>query len=311
MSRDNKWSSLIYRRLQWDELDLVVLRKAIELARDEDCAGHGIVTTNPLTGGDATSEALFPREKQVSAQIIAREKLTVCGLHLVPLILAVYHHDFSYQTDYKDGDTVDKGMRICTVTGPVRQLLSAERVLLNYTQFLSGVATRTAEFVQAMGDTNTKLLDTRKTHPGYRALLKYAVTCGGGWNHRLGLHDRIMVKDNHLAFYGSSSGERLTQAILQARKFRPDLPIEVEIDEMEQLEPVLEAEPDIILLDNFSLSDIRKALRRIQQQAWTEASGKIQLDDIPTYAQLGLDFLSTGATVHQSRWVDIGLDWDG
>jgi len=200
------------------------------------------------------------------------------------------------------------GTRLATLTGDPRTLLSAERVLLNFLQRLSGVATTTARHVAALGPGPTRLLDTRKTTPGYRMLEKYAVACGGAWNHRLGLFDRVMLKDNHLALLGSA--DDLAAAITRAKNAAPDLPVEVEIDRLDQLPPVLAAGADIILLDNLSPARLRPALALIAGRAITEASGGITLKTLPRYANLGLDFVSTGALVHQAPWADIGLDWE-
>lgn len=308
--KNKKWESFLYRRLQWEDLDTGYLRHLAELARDEDCEGVGLRATDSLIKGDATSQALFQTDKKGSAQLIGREPMAVCGLKLIPILLATYDEQLTFHTDHQDGDLLEAGCCLGIVTGPVGSLLTAERVFLNFIQFLSGISTLTQSFVRALEPSSTKLLDTRKTHPGYRMLIKYAVACGGGWNHRLGLYDRIMIKDNHLAFSGATGGTRLTDAILQARNKRPDLPIEVEVDGLDQLESVLAAKPDVILLDNFTANEIKDALSIIDDEAWTEASGQINLGNIGQYADLGLDFISTGSTVHQSQWVDIGLDWN-
>jgi nicotinate-nucleotide pyrophosphorylase (carboxylating) len=181
--------------------------------------------------------------------------------------------------------------------------------LLNFLQRLSGIATYTRAHVRALGDSPTRLLDTRKTTPGYRALEKYAVATGGAWNHRLGLFDRVLIKDNHLAASGATRGDRLAHAVRLARRRAPHLRIEVEIDALDQLDPVLEARADVVMFDNFSLPDLRLAVARASGRTRTEASGGITLATLPALAHVGLDFISTGALVHQSTWIDIGLDW--
>ena len=153
------------------------------------------------------------------------------------------------------------------------------------------------------------LLDTRKTLPGYRMLQKYAFACGGGYNHRIGLFDRIMLKDNHLAVAGATGGNRLSETVAIAVNTCENIHVEVEVDCLEQITPALEAGADIILLDNFSLPELKQAVSMIAGRAWTEASGGITLDNLPALGDLGLDFISAGAPVHQSRWKDIGLDW--
>ena len=153
------------------------------------------------------------------------------------------------------------------------------------------------------------MLDTRKTLPGYRVLQKYAFACGGGYNHRIGLFDRVMLKDNHLAVAGATGGNRLTETVALAVNTCKDLAIEVEVDTLEQIPPVIEAGADIILLDNFSIGELRRAIDLIDGRACSEASGGIQIDTLPALGELGLDFISTGAPIHQSTWKDIGLDW--
>jgi nicotinate-nucleotide pyrophosphorylase (carboxylating) len=189
-------------------------------------------------------------------------------------------------------------------------LLSAERVLLNFLQKLTGIATLTAVYAAGLANTSSRLLDTRKTTPGWRMLEKYAVATGGGWNHRLGLFDRIMLKDNHLAAGHAVGGGQLAALVRHARAVRPDLLVECEVDALEQIAPVLEAEADVILLDNFSPETLRAALGEIGNLAWTEASGGITLENIGDIAKIGPDFISTGALTHQAAWVDVGLDWE-
>jgi nicotinate-nucleotide pyrophosphorylase (carboxylating) len=198
---------------------------------------------------------------------------------------------------------------LARLEGPARRLLEAERVLLNFLQRLSGIATHTAAHVRALGRTHTRLIDTRKTTPGWRMLEKYAVACGGAWNHRLGLFDRVLIKDNHLAASGATRGDRLAAAVRLARRRAPDLAIEVEVDELAQLPPVLDAGADVVLLDNFTPAQLRRAVALVAGRARTEASGGVTLRSLPALAHLGLDFISSGALVHQSTWVDIGLDW--
>ncbi len=245
----------------------------------------------------------------------------VCGLPLLPLILSAYGGRSTAQLHTHDGARVNPGAILATLTGDSRTLLAAERVALNFIQRLSGVATQTRRHVDALGEGRTRLLDTRKTTPGYRMLEKYAVACGGGWNHRLGLFDRVMLKDNHLALIGFSTPpdrgsdartigqHRLSAAVTAARKAEPSLPVEVEIDRLDQIPAVLAAGADVILLDNFSPARLRRAVALIGGRAFTEASGGITLKTLPRLAGLGLDFVSTGALVHRSVWVDIGLDW--
>lgn len=298
----------LVQRLAWDDLDRAHLRRLVEQARDEDLAGLGLVPgRRPKIAGDRSTGSLVAPPRAGSADVVSRQALTVCGLPLLSLILSVYSGRGTVQPRVRDGATVEPGTVLATLSGDPRTLLTAERVALNFLQHLSGIATQTRRYVQALGEGRTRLLDTRKTTPGYRMLEKYAVGCGGGWNHRLGLFDRVMLKDNHLALLGS--GDDLAAAVARARRVAPDLPVEVEIDRLDQLTAVLDAGADVILLDNFTPARLRRAIDLIRGRALTEASGGITLRALPKLAGIGLDFVSTGALVHQSVWVDIGLDW--
>jgi nicotinate-nucleotide pyrophosphorylase (carboxylating) len=301
-------SRTVIKRLDWDEFDLAYLRHLVEIARDEDLAGLGL-RARPRVSGDRSTASLITATRRSSADLIAREPLVVCGLKLLPLILKAYGGKATATLHAKDGAGVARGGVLATLVGDPRVLLAAERIVLNFLQRLSGIATQTRRYADALGRSRTRLLDTRKTTPGYRMLEKYAVACGGGWNHRLGLFDRVMLKDNHLALLGSHGG--LPEAVARAKKSAPDLPVEVEVDRIEQIPSVLAAGADIILLDNFTPAQLRKAVALIGRRAFTEASGGITLKTLPKLANFGLDFASTGALVHQSSWVDIGLDWCG
>lgn len=295
-------------QISWKDLDPSFLKTLIDLARKEDLVGSGF-RRRPAHRGDVTTRSLIPDAQPGSAELVAREDMVICGLPLVPMILENYGAARGFRALSRDGDRVQAGEVIGRIKAPAGILLTAERVILNFLQRLGGIATQTAHFVELLDDSDTRILDTRKTTPGYRALEKYAVACGGAWNHRLGLYDRVMIKDNHLAARDSGSGQALKDAVITARRRNPDLMIEVEVDELAQLGPVLEAGPEIILLDNFSPSGIRRAVALIDGRAAIEASGGISLRTLPRYTRLGLDFISCGALVHQSRWVDIGLDW--
>ncbi|MEZ5275362.1 MAG: carboxylating nicotinate-nucleotide diphosphorylase [Opitutaceae bacterium] len=295
-------------QISWSDLEPSALRTLISLARREDLSGSGF-RRSAAHRGDVTTRSLIAPATAGRARLVARQPMVVCGLPLVPLILDCYGQSTGFRPLRRDGDTVEAGDALGQFSLPAARLLTAERVILNFLQHLSGIATQTARFARLLAESPTRILDTRKTTPGYRALEKYAVARGGGWNHRLGLYDRVMIKDNHLAARDSGTGSALRDAILAARRRNPDLLIEVEVDALDQIPAVMEALPEIILLDNFTPSAIRQAVRLIAGRAAIEASGGITLDSIPAYAHLGLDFISSGALVHQSRWVDIGLDW--
>jgi nicotinate-nucleotide pyrophosphorylase (carboxylating) len=295
-------------KVSWADIDPVYARGLIDLARREDLYGSGFRQKSPHRG-DVTTRGLFAPTVPGEARLTARESMTVCGLPMVPLILESYGAAGGFRPCCRDGDPVSRGDTLGTFDLSAARLLSAERVILNFLQRLSGVATQSARFVQALGNSKTRILDTRKTTPGFRALEKYAAARGGAWNHRLGLNDRVLIKDNHLAARDSGTGQALKNAVLVSREKNPGLLIEVEVDRFDQLPPVIDARPDVIMLDNFKPTDIRKAVSLIDGRTATEASGGISLKTLPRLAQLGLDFISCGALVHQSRWVDIGLDW--
>jgi nicotinate-nucleotide pyrophosphorylase (carboxylating) len=298
------------QRLAWADLDPDALRTLILLARAEDLGGWGLhARRRPPRAGDVTTAAVVGRSRG-RAELRARRAMVVCGLPLVPLVLREYGSGRARFTPaVDDGASVAAGALLGTIAGPAADLLEAERVLLNFLQRLSGIATHTARYVRALGSSRTRLLDTRKTTPGYRMLEKYAVGCGGAWNHRLGLFDRVMIKDNHLAAAGATRGARLAAAVQAARASAKGLPVEVEVDALDQLPPVLEAGADIVLLDNFTRAQLRRAVALVGGRACTEASGGITLKTLPRLGGLGLDFISSGALVHQSTWIDIGLDW--
>ncbi|MFP4282482.1 MAG: carboxylating nicotinate-nucleotide diphosphorylase [Opitutales bacterium] len=296
------------RRVGWADLDPAFLRELIARARAEDLQGAGFLEASSGPR-DVTTALLSPRAEG-RAHLVARQTMTVCGLPLVPLVAEAYGRGFALHEAVEDGATLAPGEPLGRLEGNVAAMLSAERVLLNLLQHLSGVATETARYVAALGDSTTRLLDTRKTTPGYRALEKYAVASGGGWNHRLGLYDRVMLKDNHLAVAGAA-GETLEALTRRARQRWPELVVEVEVDRLDQIPPLLAAGADVIMLDNFNDAELGAALALIAGRAATEASGGITLERLPRLAALGLDFISTGATVHQAPWVDIGLDWEG
>ncbi len=300
--------SKYFRQIQWADLDEAYLRAAVLRARDEDLQGAGLLN-KPTHEKDLTTDAIgFDRETG-SAVLKARQPMVVCGLNLIPLILGAYGGPLEVNLKTQDGVYLHKDTELGTLTGSISQILQAERIILNFLQYLSGIATNTYEYCQMLADSPTRLLDTRKTTPGYRMLEKYAVACGGGWNHRLGLFDWILIKDNHLSGAGAASGQSLKERVLRAKQLYPDVALEVEVDELAQIEPALDGGADIIMLDNFDDIDLAKAVSLIKNRAITEASGGINLQRLQNIRSLGLDYISIGALIHQSQWVDMGLDW--
>ena len=237
--------------------------------------------------------------------------MTLCGINLFPLIAEAFHaSEVEIENSVKDGTDIEEGQAIATIKGPQTEILLIERTVLNFLQKLSGIATKTRFFVDLIEQHEVGLLDTRKTTPGLRSLEKYATTCGGGYNHRMGLYDRILVKDNHLAAAGIDSPSKLETFVSRIKNGQPHLLVEVEIDDLDQLDAVLEGGADAVLLDNFVPEEIAKARERNQNHAILEASGGINEQNISLYAQARPHFISTGAPVHASRWLDLGLDWN-
>lgn len=309
--KDQTYIDHLVRRITWDDLDKNYLESLVRTARAEDIEGLGLAV-KPKVAADITTRSLTPSIK-TKTYLCARRDMVVCGMELAQIILKVYEEasdDFECKLTVlvKDGDKVGKGAKLGIVEGSARVILQAERIMLNFLQRLSGVATETAKYVAALGDSPTKLLDTRKTTPSLRVLEKYAFACGGGFNHRIGLFDRVMLKDNHLAAADAAKGESLANAVRTARAKNAGYAIEVEVDALEQIPPVLEAKADVIMLDNFTKEDIAKAVEMIGERAWTEISGGVTLESVGELGKLGADFISTAAPIHSSKWIDIGLD---
>ena len=259
--------------------------------------------------GDLTSQVLIPASAQVSAQLVAREAGVLCGEDLFHAAMSLTDAAVTTTFFHRDGERFAAGAIVATSQGPARAILQAERVALNFVQRMSGIATITAQYVSAASGTRARIVDTRKTTPGLRILERYAVRCGGGLNHRFSLSDAVMVKDNHLAILAANGVSDVSNAL---REMRASLPhtthIEVEVDRPDQIEVVLAAGADTILLDNFTTSQLRAAVLEIAGRALIEASGGITLDRIPEIAATGVDIISVGALTHSARALDLGLD---
>lgn len=259
--------------------------------------------------GDVTTLATVPESARSRALMVARERLVVCGLKFAEEAFKQITPELSVSFRKKDGDIAERGDALLEVSGPSRGILTGERVALNFAQRLSGVATATRAYVDAVTGTKAKILDTRKTTPGWRKFEKYAVACGGGANHRIGLFDMVLIKDNHLAALRHEQPSAIAAAVQRARKLYPTLKVEVEADTLEQVREAVGANADIILLDNMSLEELREAVRLVQGRARTEASGGVKLDTVRGIAETGVDLISVGALTHSARAVDIGLDF--
>jgi len=256
--------------------------------------------------GDATTLALVPEDSVACAVMVAREPLVIAGIDLALAAFEQLDERVEFGIEVHDGQHVGLGQTLLRVQGPTRALLTAERTALNFIQRMAGVATLTAQFVEQIAGTQAQILDTRKTTPGWRALEKYAVACGGGTNHRVGLHDQLMIKDNHLAVVGGD----ITEAMRLARESSPELKIEVEADTVDQAQTAALAGADIILLDNMNCDEIREAVRQIDGRSKIEASGGVTLETVRKIAETGVDFISVGALTHSASSVDIALDFD-
>lgn len=255
--------------------------------------------------GDLTSDAVIPKDHRATTLLTARQAGTVAGLDLAMLAFRLIDHEVEISVEQADGSHVADGEVIASVSGPARAILTAERTALNFLCHLSGIATATASIVVAVRGHGAKIVCTRKTTPGLRAVEKYAVRAGGGSNHRFGLDDAILIKDNHIAIAGG-----IRPAIERARSSVGHLvKIEVEVDTLAQLEEVLVLAPDAVLLDNMSVDELRQAVVMVAGRAITEASGRITPTTAPAVAATGVDLISIGWLTHSAPILDIGLDY--
>ena len=263
-----------------------------------------------LGAGDATTDSTIPADANAVANMVAREVLVVAGLDLAKMAFKERGPELKFECGTPDGKKVKAGANILCIRGSARAILEAERVALNFVQRLSGIATATRKYVDEIKETPAKILDTRKTLPGWRKLEKYAVTCGGGKNHRFGLDDMILIKDNHLAVLRRTSDDPIGVAVLAARAKYPKLKIEVEADTLEQVAQIVEASADFVLLDNMDTDTLRRAVALVAGRLQTEASGGVHLKTVRGIAETGVDFISVGAITHSARAVDIALDFE-
>lgn len=279
------------------------------LSKDEILKAVRAALAEDVGTGDVTTLATVPEHAVANAIMVAREPLTVAGIEFAECAFYELSPAVKIERIASDKRRVAAGETMLKISGPTRAILTAERVALNFVQRLSGVATATAKYVDAVKGTNAKILDTRKTTPGWRRFEKYAVACGGGTNHRIGLFDAILIKDNHLAMLRNELPNAIEAAVRCSREKFPKLPVEVEADTPEQVEQALFAGADIILLDNMDPQQMRTAVGWIAGRAKTEASGGITLATVRAVAETGVDFISAGAITHSARAVDIGLDF--
>ena len=271
------------------------IKQAVAFALSEDLGGQSAAL------GDITAN-LIPASQQIIAEVITRETCVLAGSAWVTETFAQLDKTIDLQWLAKDGDKLIAGQRIFQVKGPARALLTGERTALNFLQTLSATATLTAQCVAELQGTQTQLLDTRKTLPGLRLAQKYAVTCGGGKNHRIGLFDAFLIKENHILACGS-----IAQAVSQAKVQQPDLPIEVEVESLDELQQGIKAGADIIMLDNFSLEMITQAVAINQGRVKLEVSGNVTREQLKTLAQTGIDYISSGALTKHVTAIDLSF----
>jgi nicotinate-nucleotide pyrophosphorylase (carboxylating) len=260
--------------------------------------------------GDVTAQSIIPADLEATATLMAREPGVMAGEQLLAAAFRLTDARIDVTIEIHDGDSFAAGDRIATVRGPARGVLTAERVGLNFVQRLSGIATLTAAYVAAVSGTGALILDTRKTTPTLRVFERHAVVCGGGTNHRFSLSHGFMAKDNHLAVL-AAGGKDLSAELQRVKSgLAPGIPFEVEVDRLDQIDGVLAGGADIVMLDNFSLADLARAVTHIDDRARTEASGGVNLTTVRAIAETGVDTISVGALTHSAPALDLGLDID-
>jgi nicotinate-nucleotide pyrophosphorylase (carboxylating) len=272
----------------------MVMERAVRMALEEDLGTIGDITTN----------SIVPRDQKGKGVLLCKEPGVIAGLDVAEMAFRLIDPSLRITRQVKDGEHVAAGQVLMEVEGAARSILTAERVALNFLQRMSGIATRTAKFVEMVRYYNAKIVDTRKTTPGLRALEKYAVVVGGGRNHRFGLYDAVLIKDNHIEIAGG-----VKKAIMAARHQIPHtMKVEVEVESLEQIDEALEVKADIIMLDNMTPELMREAVEKIAGRALIEASGGVTEETIVDIAKTGVDYISIGALTHSIRSLDISLD---
>jgi nicotinate-nucleotide pyrophosphorylase (carboxylating) len=280
------------------KLDPVELSRVVDAALNED-----------LAGGDVTTDSLIPQHIEASANFVPRSPGVIAGLEVARAVFARVDNTLSFTPRLIDGDRVEGGEIVAVVSGSLSSILRGERVALNFMQRMSGIASMTAKFVEAVSGTNAVIVDTRKTVPGLRTLDKVSVAAGGGRNHRRNLSDGVLIKDNHIAAL-QAEGMSLQQIIRRARAHAPHtVKIEVEVESLEEVPAAIEGGADIVMLDNMSTTDMRKAVGLCQGKCLTEASGGVNLATVRQIAETGVDMISVGVLTHSVPALDIGLDF--
>ena len=253
--------------------------------------------------GDVTTQAIIPPDVRGKGAILVKAHGVICGLQVAAEVFRAVDGRVSFRPRVREGEPVQPGDVVAEVEGPLRGILTAERTALNFLARLSGIATLTARFVDAVAPYRAVILDTRKTTPGWRVLEKYAVRCGGGRNHRMGLYDMVLIKDNHIAACGS-----ISEAVRRVRAAGVGVPVEVEVKDLDELREALKLGVDRILLDNFSVEDIAEAVKIAEGRVPLEASGGVTLDNVAAIAATGVDYISVGALTHSAPALDLSLE---
>jgi len=269
------------------------LKKIVKLAIKEDLGKLG----------DITSNTVLTKRDKATFHFVSRAKGILCGINIAKIVYELLDDKIIFTSFKKDGDLIKKNEILAKVEGPAISLLTGERTALNFLTHLSGIATSTSMMVKLILHTDTKILCTRKTTPGLRNIEKYAVKVGGGINHRIGLFDAILIKDNHIAIAGS-----ISNALKKVKKLKNRIKIEIEVDNLKQFKEAIKFNPDIIMLDNFKINDLKKAVKLGQKKVILEASGKIDYLNVAKIAATGVNFISSGWITHSSKSLDIGLD---
>ncbi|ALQ06993.1 MULTISPECIES: carboxylating nicotinate-nucleotide diphosphorylase [Pseudoalteromonas] len=275
-----------------------LISQLVTLALDED------LNYQTAQDGDITAQ-LIPLNEQANAKVITREDCVFCGKDIILEVFKQVDPTVKVAVLVNDGDVIKANSTLFTATGSARSILTAERTALNFVQTLSGTATTTAHYVKELSGTTTQLLDTRKTIPGLRALQKYAVKCGGGANHRIGLFDAFLIKENHIAACGT-----IDKAVAQAKLNHPNKSVEVEVESLHELNQAIHAGADIIMLDNFSIEQIKQAVTLTHKRAKLEVSGNMTLETLKTYSQAGVDFISSGALTKNLQSIDLSMRFE-
>lgn len=261
-----------------------------------------------IGAGDLTSELVIPAEMETVAEIVAREPVVVAGLPFAEEVFRQLDANLQFVALVAEGGVLAAGEVVARLRGRARSILTGERTALNFLQRLSGIATHTRQFVEAVAGTGVQILDTRKTTPTLRAIEKYAVRVGGGQNHRMGLFDAVMIKDNHWRLLQRLGAGALARAIQRVRREHPTVPVIVEADTLDEVEEAIAAGADHILLDNMTAMELAEAVRRAAGRARTEASGGVRLATVAEIAGSGVDYISVGALTHSARAVDLSLE---